>query len=546
MKTPLLLAPALLLGCLGYAQTNKPVVKPAVVSTNVKPIAMNMRALRGTPLFASRQQLYASTFTNPTKRITYSDGTALNISLIKNPSFADQSPSISVKTSPAPPVHGASSSTLACTTSTVTVNATSATFLNADYSAQASHIYPGAIYTFDHFFDGSYQEMTSPRNPMIITTDNPNINGSSYITVTGPNMATIRDGIAQLYSRFTGSTGTGSLAYQTYESTNSSDLNIKVTAGGSGYGFTFNNVFTYSNKSQHVFMTIDARKTLFTINVIPPDNGFFTTQSVESNPNLMVIGSVTYGARVLANLDITFNSQSDADNFTSKYAGESVNANVDFSFLSNNSSVNSTINAYVVGGAGSSTISFDKTQLQNQMQNILSGVTYQTARPISFQLYDMAGDIIGSQSATDQFTTQLCVPTNQPINMTSATVAIRCGDDGKDHDTHYSYALYNGPGTQMASYTNTSNNTQFDANYSYSNQLSNTGSPSLAGFVGSGGGHLHLHIDPNGNDTWKLTTITLTLNFSDGEVKTINWSNAVVSQNNRDHDFYFDGSFNPH
>src|SRR5262249_26097599 len=138
MKAPLFLAAALLSCWAGHSQTNKPLVSSPVMAAT-KPIAMNIKALKGSQLFVSRQQLYANKFTNPSKRITYSDGTALNISLIKSPSFADQSTSISAISSPGAPANG--NSGFNCATSNITIKATSTTFLNADYSAQASHIY---------------------------------------------------------------------------------------------------------------------------------------------------------------------------------------------------------------------------------------------------------------------------------------------------------------------------------------------------------------------------------------------------------------------
>ena len=548
MKKPLLLAFSLL-GCyLGFTQTKVPIVKPSTtLTTTVQPAALNMKQLKTSAVFASRTQALSSTWTNPSKRITYPDGSAMNIQMLKNPSFADQSTSITPHSGTPAPMHG-STTGWACTSTSYSVSASTTSFLNADYSAQASHLYPGAIYTFDNFFNGSYNEETSPRNPIVISTDNPNISGSSYVNVANPSMATIRDAIATLYSRFTNTNGTGSLTYSGFESDNSSDMNLKITAGGSGYGFTFNNVFTTSNQSQHVYMTIDARKSMFTINVAPQQSGFFTTQSEESKQNLMVIGSVTYGARILANLDITFNSASDANNFSAKYNGDSYNASVDINWLQNNSSVQSSINCYVVGGPGSSTITFDKSQLQSQLQNILSGVTYANARPISFQLYDMAGDIIGSQSATDQFTVQNCIPVAAaaaPTNLTNVYVNGMCGNDGKDHDTHYTYTLYNSAGNVAASYTNNGNSSEYVAHGTFNNQLNVVSSAQRSDFMN--GGRLHLHIEPNGNDTWDIQNFTVTLSFANSQgIPAMTWSGVVVSQNNKDYDFSFDGSFQPH
>ncbi len=166
-----------------------------------------------------------------------------------------------------------------------------------------------------------------------------------------------------MYSRFSGSSGNGSTTEQLYESYNTSDWTLKVTAGGSGYGASFNNVFNATNQSQHRYLTIDAEKTLYTIYTTPPANGFFTDASVEATPNLMVVGAVTYGVRILANLEITFNSSSDANDFNAKYDGESYKGNFDLNYLQNNSSLQTNINGYVIGGPNAGIVSFTKDQL---------------------------------------------------------------------------------------------------------------------------------------------------------------------------------------
>lgn len=548
MKKLLILAIAFLGFIPGYSQTKVPIVKPSTtLTTTLQPAALNMKQVKLSSAFALHTQATASSWTNPSKRFTYPDGSAMNIQLLKNPSFGGQSTTVTPHVSAPAPLHG-SPSGWACTSSSVSISATTTNFLNADYSAQASHLYPGAIYTFDNFFNGSYTEETAPRNPIVISTDNPNINGSSYVTVSDPSMATIRNAIATLYGRFTNTNGTGNLSYNSFESDNSSDMNLKISAGGSGYGFTFSNVFQTSNQSQHVYLTIDARKSMFTINVAPQTNGFFTSQSQETKQNLMVIGSVTYGARILANLEITFATSSDANAFAAKYNGEDYTANVDLNWLQNNSSVQSSINCYVVGGPGSSTITFDKSQLQSQLTNILSNVTYANARPILFQLYDMAGDVIGSQSATDQFNVQTCTPAAQaalPTNLTNVYINGVCGSDGKDHDTHYTYTLYNSAGNVAATYTNNGNSSEYVAHGTFSDQLNCSSSATIADF--KNGGRVHLHIEPNGNDTWDIQSFTIKLNFANSQpIAPMTWGGIVVSQNNKDYDFSFDGGFQPH
>jgi hypothetical protein len=63
----------------------------------------------------------------------------------------------------------------------------------------------------------------------------------------------------------------------------------------------------------------------------------------------------------------------------------------------------------------------------------------------------------------------------------------------------------------------------------------------------SNGGEVRIKIQPNGHDTWKIQTFTITFSFNnDGNSPhTITWSNRVLSQNNRIADLLFDKNFNP-
>ena len=492
-----------------------------------------------------------------TKDIRYSDGTVVHLRLTKNPAVTGQATNLKVS---ARQTGQDQNSGYNCITSNVSLTATSTDFMDNDYGRQAAHIYPGAIYTYDNLYDGSFREETANRNPIIVGCDNPNMSSPTYQEVINPNQNNIHDALAKLYSRFSGVSANGSLAYQVFESANNSDLNIKVGAGGSGYGFTFNNVFNTSEQEKHVYLTIDARKSLFTMSAALPDSGYFKTAPNGSSP-LVIMGSVTYGIRILANMEFTFLSKSDADNFKAQYSGYGFTANVNLDFLSKSSAASSTVNAYVVGGPGSNaTISFDKSDLEQKVQSILSGATYQNAAPISYELYDMNGIVIGDQSATDQFTERNCVPADIPTNLQNPQVSIISGDDGKDNDTHYTLELFNSNGQEAAIYVNNSNGDEYAKYESVPVEMSAgtpTGEIKLQGSLplpvmrpptledfAKNGGRIHITITPNGHDTWKIQNFKIILNFQGQKPHTIQWSNKTLSQDSREKDLMFDNGFN--
>ena len=332
------------------AVTASPVVK-TTTATKVVPVAKPNVALKTDKQIVflnTHNSVYKQKILNPalakitanhaikmfeyTKDLRYSDGSVVHLRLTKSPSVTGQTANLKVNAKQTGEDQDAGYN---CITSNVSLTATSTDFINNDYSRQTAHIFPGAIYTYNHLYDGSFREETANRNPIIIGSSSTNMSSPTFEEVQTPNQANIHNALAKLFSRFHGDAANESMAYLVFESANNSDLNIKVGAGGSGYGFSFSNVFNTQDKEKHLYMTIDARKSLFTISVAAPDSGYFKTPVNGSSP-MVIMGSVSYGVRVLANMEFTFLSKTDADNFKAQYSGFGFNANVSLDFLSKN------------------------------------------------------------------------------------------------------------------------------------------------------------------------------------------------------------------
>jgi hypothetical protein len=551
----------------GSGTTNTP------ATLNKAPIAKNMKDYAKTPQGLKRAQKYGKNFAGgasngtASKDVKYPDGTALHLKMVKNPSFGDQPTEITAKVKSDKDKKPEQSKdpkgqTWNCTTDHVELTATSTTFLNNDYSSSASHIYPGACYTFDNFNNGSYLEQAGTRYPLTIVTDNTNIKGSPYRVVRDPNMATIRGAVDDLFGESTRNTATESLTYQIYETSNDADQSIKISGGISGYGASLSAGYSTGSQSTTLNLTIDAIKTLFAINTVPPDSGFYQDPKVENTPNLMVIGSVSYGVRVLANLSVTFNSQQEAADFKASYSGWGVSANVNFDQLSNSKSVSSTINCYVVGGPGNSTISFDKRNLKSEIEKILAGATYKNAMPVKYEFYDMAGEVVGSNSATDDFAVRNCTPGADNPRLESVYVNFSTGNDNKNQNDNYVMYLYPGglnktvagadPASTNSLLTYLGDGAVFNYGSGYNSPEYPNNSQTTIQMYGvnkaatlddfKNGGSLHLHLQPENTDTWDINAITVTLNFA-GNVtapKKISFGGITpLSNNNTELSLYF-------
>jgi len=413
----------------------------------------------------------------------------------------------------------------------------------------------------------------------------PNINSSAFVNVNNPGLATSTNAVDKLINELKGPTANGDFQYQVEETDNNASTSLQVSGGGSYSGFSASDGYKGSTQSNSVSLTIDARKILYTINTTPQDSGFFADPKIESIPNLMVIGGVSYGIRVLANLTYTFNSSQEADKFKAAYSGMGATFNFSLNQISQSAAASSTINCYVIGGPGNTTLSFDKRDLEKQLKAVFAGATYQNAKPIGYSFFDMSGDLVGSNSATDAFPERTCVPDDNASKLESAYVSYTTGmmpGDDKDFDTHYNVILYPGNAKTGNGYNGYDNYPQTKPNGEFFISAYKTGPLNIAFpngnvhtdplttniylndqlkanklsditqdyFVNNNGGLVHFHVYPNGHDTWVITQVKLVLNFSGGITHTVTWgtqnaSALTLSQNSTEATLYFGPDFTP-
>lgn len=499
------------------------------------------------------------TFTDMTKSIPYIDGTKNTVAVEKSPAYANQPTSFKKDSVGVEP-----STETNCITRKIKINAQSTSFMNASYAEQSQHIYPGAIYEFDKFWDGSFQEINKSRNPIKLSTDNPNMTGSTWVNIDEPSIFTIREGVKKIYDGFNNAIiGTMNLRYQTYEYESKSDLSIRISGGVGFPTFSIENDFKTSQKKYHHYITIDAIKPLFSINAVKSGQTYFS-ENVSDSKNPIIISSVVYGIRVLANIDIKTETEEEYNKFKARYSGVASHANIDFDYIKSANLNEKTINCYIVGGPGNSTISFTPEELQNGLQKLIAGVTYSTARPISYTLSDLQGNVIGTKSATDEILERDCTPVKAERKVVSAIITWKTGDDNKNNETKYSFGLYQNSINYSAPSGNTcrdDDNSKF-ANredlVAWHNDCSNVeyndgeNAPTIALALNNtlssngfrNGGVLLLHMD-SPNDTWKIANLTLTLQFDDGSTQPISWGGFSVSTFHQEQYLFFTRDFTP-
>jgi hypothetical protein len=326
-----------------------------------------------------------------------------------------------------------------CNTVTVSVDAQSTSFMNALPERQASALVPGMIYSFDDFFSGNFnQKYNFNRSPIELVSDVYNSKYGVTSNVNDPNLGSISNGISSIVSQYTPLQAHGDYKVQTLLTDNQSDQDIIVTTGGAYGGFSGTNSFHHTENDHHFYFTISAVKELYTISVQPGQNGYYQGGNIPSSGSpLVMIQSVTYGARVLANMDVAIQSTSNVDGLQLKYDDGVNNANIDLNTLFSNNSVSISINGYLVGFPARFPASFAATKdnFINMLNQFFSGCDYQSAAPIEYGFVNMSGNVMGVASATDQFTIPECLPATDIFTLQSIYASIQTGPDGKNSNS---------------------------------------------------------------------------------------------------------------
>lgn len=322
-----------------------------------------------------------------------------------------------------------------CTYVTQSVNAQSSSFMNASVNQKGTSLIPGTIYSFDDYAKGNFREFTDGRNPVVVWT--PTNVGKDSFNIQNPNGQTLSQGISNIVSQFSETQG-GAAAYQhTIYSNNESDLNMLVSAGGSYSGFSGFGINKTNQSQHHIYVTFDAIKPLYTIIAQPPPNGYFANGKIPATSSpLVVVQNVTYGTRLLANIDIQTSTFTNYDSLHLAYTDGIDNGALDFSMLANNKSLTYTGNLMVVG-TGINIPIVSGQNYQQQISNLLAQGNYRTAMPIQYQLTDLDGNILGVESVTDQFVVPECKPAQDIYTLQSVFFSLRNGADGKNDDSQF-------------------------------------------------------------------------------------------------------------
>lgn len=296
-----------------------------------------------------------------------------------------------------------------CVTKEVRIALDNDDFLTVDNLDQSSNIYPGAIYKFENYVNGSWLSETEARNPFIISTAALGVEGEPFQPVNAPTKSGIRSAVNALTGRFKG-TANGAFKMKAEEVSSQAEASLKIGASGYGYGFSASFLFNFKTTENKKRFLIDCTQELFTLDAEIPQGGFFQNPQV-TTPDMMYVGTVTYGVRVLASIETRITSKEIAAKLDAAYEGVVAGGNLELDAYMKNFGSHTTIKMYVIGGPQQGVYpAFNQAELISTIQGIFKNGTYATAQPIKYSLRNMAGGVVSSRSATDFFLIRNCSP----------------------------------------------------------------------------------------------------------------------------------------
>lgn len=276
---------------------------------------------------------------------------------------------------------------------------------------------PGMMYDMITFYAGDYRtkekfRFGEGRNPIVLTTSVRNIATSITETVQTPTRDNINQAISNLYNRFTNDpnkTGSQSFVYYGCALESTDEFFMKVGAAAKYFGGSVDASMAVGNKQEYKSMYFEATKELFSIDVMPTQQGFFNA-AVEGAGAIGYVSQAVYGVKVIGKIEIKNVSNSMEGKLKVAYDAGFAGGSLSIENLSKECKAESRVFLYVVGGTSNSVVSCTLNNIQGTIENITRSVTYHTAMPLRVQFSTLDGQAVKYADVTNNFNYERCVP----------------------------------------------------------------------------------------------------------------------------------------
>ena len=297
-----------------------------------------------------------------------------------------------------------------CQTNKIKVSLEDDSFMNTYNVQKNTKIVPGAVYTFNSFYDGEFKEETSPRNTIRVSSFDSGIDGDIFEYVENPTTIDNYNALNRIKNRTAINKNNAGYKSKVYMTSSEAEMLTAIGFGASGYGAKLNVGFQRKATEYERYFMIDATQEMFAQIAEMPTNGVFKNPEDNKKEGLMFLQSVTYGMRVLVSVKMSFQSKESADELMAKYEGFGFGASADLKMIDKNVNSSTEIKMYIVGGTNSGFVVQDVTSVTSALNTAFKDLTNKTAAPIYFTFVNMNNEVIKTSSATDEFAVRQCIP----------------------------------------------------------------------------------------------------------------------------------------
>ena len=324
---------------------------------------------------------------------------------------------------------------LVCTSTYTRLSLNNDSFKVAATSAQASKLYPGAVYDFKNFFDGRMNPATGARHPVRIVASNvpgmANRGTGTYEVVEQPMQSSISNGVNRLTGRMpAGSRQMQSYAADVYQLSNAAETQLKLGASAASYGVSAEAVYGSRQRDGEQEFLVDVTQEMYTLSVEPDARGIFVDPAVATQGDKIMLGTVTYGQRMLLSVKTRYKDGLSAVNAQARFSSPFAKASASLESLQKSFSEETSVRVYAVGGNSPGfgppqRIDDIKAWLDDYFRNTHLG----NPQPIRYQFVNMNNEIVRAESATDNFVTRNCVPEEVTLTLTLESIKNLSGND---------------------------------------------------------------------------------------------------------------------
>lgn len=299
-----------------------------------------------------------------------------------------------------------------CQTQNIKVKLEDDSFMNTYNMAKSVNIFPGAVYTFDNFFNGSFTPEKAPRNSIQVYTSLVT-SGDMYENVEDPSSGglEIKNALNKLKQRTKKNKSNQGFKAKIYECNSAAEMAMAIGAAAQGYGAKVKFDWGTSQKREERYFLVDATQEIFSLSANMPEEGVFKNPEDAKKSGLMFLDNVVYGMRALVSIKTSISADESNLSLGASYSGFGFGAEASLNDISKKLNNQTEVKIYIVGGDNDGQyITTDKNELENAVSTAFGTLTNENAAPLYFTFRNMNNETVRTESATDSFQVQQCIP----------------------------------------------------------------------------------------------------------------------------------------